>query len=171
MFVDAAKAANVDLLIWSGIQSMAKVTGGKYKNVVHFDGERFFNHRHRFVIFGPPRMFFAYPHFETRIVKEEVIEYGKASGLTFVSVEPAVFMDNFTATEIPKKQADGSYIMYGVAAPEGVNALIDVKHDYGLFVRKAIEAPGDAEIYAYSELISWADMAKQFSEGMSLVDA
>lgn len=40
MLVDTAKEANVDLFVWSGIQNMSKVTGGKYTHVTHFDGER-----------------------------------------------------------------------------------------------------------------------------------
>lgn len=37
--VDAAKKANVDLLVWSGLESVTKVSGGKYKHVEHFDGK------------------------------------------------------------------------------------------------------------------------------------
>ncbi|KAG9006536.1 hypothetical protein FRB94_000630 [Tulasnella sp. JGI-2019a] len=40
-----------------------------------------------------------------------------------------------------------------------------LRHDYGLFVRKAIEVPdGPQDIFAYSELISWNDLARQMSE-------
>ena len=35
--VDAAKAAGVDLLVWSALESVKKVSGGKLTHVLHFD--------------------------------------------------------------------------------------------------------------------------------------
>ncbi|KAG8986478.1 hypothetical protein FRB95_007856 [Tulasnella sp. JGI-2019a] len=136
MFVDAAKEAKVSLFVWSGIQNMTEVTGGKYTHVTHFD------------------------------VKQEVTQYLRASCLHFVSVEPGSFMENYTTHSAPKKHADGeSFVIYGVNPPDSVVPLINTKHDYGLFVRKAIEAPGKQdEIFAHGEVISLAAMAERLSE-------
>lgn len=35
--VDAAKSAGVELLVWSGLEPVKKVSGGKYTEVLHFD--------------------------------------------------------------------------------------------------------------------------------------
>ncbi|KAG8859526.1 hypothetical protein FRB96_004410 [Tulasnella sp. 330] len=135
MLVDAAKEAKVDLFVWSGIHNMAKASGGKYTNVRHFD------------------------------IKEEITQYLKASGQRFVNVEPASFMENYVAHSAPRKQADGTFAMYGVVSPDSVVPLINTKHDYGLFVRKAIEIPGPNEIYAHAEVISMKNIAKGIVQG------
>ncbi|KAG8847319.1 hypothetical protein FRB96_001654 [Tulasnella sp. 330] len=38
MFVDAAKAAKVELFVWSGLENFSEVSGGKYIHADHFDG-------------------------------------------------------------------------------------------------------------------------------------
>lgn len=37
--VDAAKAAGVSHFIWSGLEPVSQVSGGKYKHVEHFDSK------------------------------------------------------------------------------------------------------------------------------------
>jgi len=135
LLVDAAHAAGVTLLVWSGLESITEASKGKFTTVIHFDA------------------------------KAEVTKYARAIGIPFVNVEPAVYMSNYTQAG-PKKLPDGSYILPGVQAPDGVQHLLDTQNDYGLFVRKAIEQPGlvGSEIYAYGEAISMKDIAKQLSE-------
>lgn len=76
-------------------------------------------------------------------------------------------MENYVGHSAPKKSPAGgeSFVMYGVGAPNSVVPLINTKHDYGLFVRKAIEVPGQEEIFAHSEVIRVDELAKQLSEG------
>lgn len=93
-------------------------------------------------------------------------QYLRASGQPFVSVEPASFMENYSAHSAPRKQSDGTFVMYGVVSPDSVIPLINTKHDYGLFVRKAIEAPGPNETYAHAQVITMKDIAKGIAEGM-----
>ncbi|KAG9001768.1 hypothetical protein FRB93_011973 [Tulasnella sp. JGI-2019a] len=144
MLVDAAKAANVKLLIWSGLENYTAASGGKYKNVDHFDG------------------------------KAAVTAYALEVGIPLANVEAAVYMSNYLALSpylemaAPSKQDDGSYAIYGPNPPNSVAHFVDVAHDYGLFVRKAIESPRDAssgvDVFAYGEVISFANLVKQLSE-------
>jgi len=139
MLVDAAKATNVKLFIWSGLESMLEASGGKYTNVAHFDG------------------------------KNEITQYAKASGIPrVVNVSISGYMENFTnLTVTPRKQPDGSYAIFCVSPPDDAHPVIYARSDYGLFVRKAIEAPAGREpedIFAYSEIISWTEQAQQLSE-------
>ncbi|KAG8856022.1 hypothetical protein FRB96_006589 [Tulasnella sp. 330] len=132
--IDCAKAANVELTIWSGLEDMSKHSNGKYVHVDHFDA------------------------------KAEVTEYAKQIGLAFVNVEAAGYMQNYSTFAAPRKQADGTYLLATPAPADSIIALIDTNEDYGLFVRKAIENPGASEIYAYAEEITHANAAKQLSE-------
>ncbi|KAG8889480.1 hypothetical protein FRB98_004165 [Tulasnella sp. 332] len=136
MMVDAAKAANVKLLVWSGLPGYDEISGGKYKNVHFFDS------------------------------KAIVTAYAKHVGLPFASVEAGVYMTNYVAVAPPKKQADGSYAIILPVAPDCVAPLIDTANDYGLFVREAIESPKghQTEIFAYSEMLSYADVAKTLGD-------
>jgi hypothetical protein len=39
MMLDAAKAAGVERIVWSGLSNISKISGGKYTHVVNFDGK------------------------------------------------------------------------------------------------------------------------------------
>lgn len=141
MLVDAAKAANVKLLIWSGLPDVTKRSGGKYLSVVHFDA------------------------------KAAITDYAKGSGVHFVNVQAGVYMQNQLGDVAPVKQPDGTFALFGGASPDGQAPLIDTNGDYGLFVRKAIEGgelPSGSEIYAYSELLTIKQLARTLSEGNAI---
>ncbi|KAG8859527.1 hypothetical protein FRB96_004411 [Tulasnella sp. 330] len=135
MMIDAAKAANVRLLVWSGLENFSDISGGKYTHVLHFDG------------------------------KAKVTAYAKEVGIPFVNVECGQYFANFLTMASPKKQEDGSFILFSPAPPDAVTPLVDTAHDYGLFVQKAIEQsePG-TEIFAHGDVISGADLARQWGE-------
>lgn len=138
LFVDAAKAANVKLLIWSGLPHVNKLSGGKYLNVRTFDA------------------------------KAEVTQYAKDSGVPFVNVQCGAFMLNYgRPNRGPKKQLDGSFVIQSPAAPDTLLPLIDTEADYGLFVRKAIETPVESgtEIFAYSEVLTCKEIMDRLSKG------
>ncbi|KAG9032868.1 hypothetical protein FRB95_000883 [Tulasnella sp. JGI-2019a] len=138
MLVDAAKAANVKLLIWSGLEDYTAASGGKYKNVDHFDG------------------------------KAVVTAYALEVEVPLANVQAGTYMSNYLGMNLPKKQDDGSYALYGPATPDSVAPFLDTARDYGLFVRKAIESPRDAssgvDIFAYGEVTSYTNIAKQLGE-------
>lgn len=136
MFVDAAKAAEVKLLIWSGLPGTNELSQGKYANIMQWDS------------------------------KAEVTKYAARSGVRIVNVIAGLLKANYLNFTAPKKQADGSYVLAGPGAPGGVQHLLDASGDYGLFVRREIEraSPGEGQdVYAFGDVISNADIAKQLS--------
>ena len=139
LMINAAKAAKVDLLIWSGLMSVNEASGGKYSHVDHFDG------------------------------KAEITAYGRHSGVPFVDVQAGMYASNFTSAFAPRKQADGSYEVALPFGPDTVVPVIDMVSDYGLYVREAIESSafgGGSEIFASGELISVGEISKQLSESV-----
>ncbi|KAG8983853.1 hypothetical protein FRB93_006927 [Tulasnella sp. JGI-2019a] len=138
MYIDAAKAAEAELTIWSGLEDMAVHSGGKYLNVDHFDA-KVSTKRHALRISTVIRL--------TRNVSNRQI------GGSY-----QVCQRDWASVR------DGTYVVANPAAPESVVPLIDTANDYGLFVRKAIETPGAPEICGYGEVISNAEIVKQLSE-------
>ncbi|KAG8993760.1 hypothetical protein FRB94_006620 [Tulasnella sp. JGI-2019a] len=136
MYVDAAKAANIKLFIWSGLESISALSGGKYTNAIHFDS------------------------------KAAVTQYCKDIGVPSVTVKPAVYMSNYLGSYLsPRKQPDGSFATVGPVPPESEWFLIDTDRDFGLFVRKAIELrESGLEISAYGEATTHERIAKTLSE-------
>ncbi|KAG8986822.1 hypothetical protein FRB93_005164, partial [Tulasnella sp. JGI-2019a] len=143
MLIDAAKAAGVRLLIWSGLISAVEESKGKFVHVDHLDG------------------------------KAEVTKYARSiiptGGPTrFLNVIAGLYNTNFhLPVGLPRKQADGSFVIALPAPADSVVPSIDTARDYGLFVRKVIEEdvdPSVRDVGAYGEFISYADMVKQLSE-------
>ncbi|KAJ7801540.1 hypothetical protein B0H14DRAFT_2615142 [Mycena olivaceomarginata] len=64
---------------------------------------------------------------------------------------------------------DGTYALLWAVRPSTVLPVIDVEHDYGLFVCCVLEAlvfPNGQTVYTTSEDISVEDMAQQIAESM-----
>ncbi|KAJ7164390.1 hypothetical protein C8R46DRAFT_1352141 [Mycena filopes] len=137
LLVDAANAAGVKGIIWSGLMPVNKLSGGKYVHVFHFDG------------------------------KAVVTDYGRKSPAPFVDVQAGFYAANFTGNlSMLTKQADGSYAILWAMKPTTTVPIIDMD-DYGLFVRRVIEAPvfpDGSEVLTSSEDISGEDLARQLSE-------
>ncbi|KAJ6518277.1 NAD(P)-binding protein [Mycena vitilis] len=138
LLIDAAKAAGVKGIVWSGLVPVMKLSGGKYPHVYHFDS------------------------------KAEVSTYGRASGVPFVDVQAGFYAKNFVKNPAHiRKEPDGTYAIAWAVRPTMVLPIIDTESDYGLFVRQVLELPvfpDGAEIYAASEDITVEDMARQLSE-------
>lgn len=139
MIIDAAVAAKTKLIVWSGLEDFTAISNGKYGNVEHFDG------------------------------KAAVTAYGKSLGVPFVNVEAGMYMSNFITMGAPKNLGNGTFAMFGPNPPESLTSLIDIEHDYGRFVREAIEsyqADGTLqEILGNGDVISFGDIAKEVAEG------
>ncbi|KAJ6609050.1 NAD(P)-binding protein [Mycena sp. CBHHK59/15] len=137
MLIDAAKAAGASRIIWSGLMSVTKLSGGKYRNAVHFDG------------------------------KAAVTEYGRQCGVPFVDVQAGFYASNFLDNSaMLSKQDDGSFAIAWPVKPTTVVPVIDTAHDYGLFVRKAVElpvVPDGLEILTCGEGVMAKDLAVQLS--------
>ncbi|KAJ7368786.1 NAD(P)-binding protein [Mycena albidolilacea] len=137
MLVDTAKALGVKHLIWSGLESLSTLSGGKYSRVGFFDA------------------------------KSEVTEYAKSSGVPLSVVEAGYYATNiFEAPYALKKQPDGSYV-FGLPIPATTQIpIIDVAHDYGLYVRATIENPalGPGSEVLSGKPISFGDIVAKLSE-------
>ncbi|KIM74592.1 hypothetical protein PILCRDRAFT_828132 [Piloderma croceum F 1598] len=109
--INTAKAAKVELFIWSRLMSVTEASGGIYIHLDHFDG------------------------------KTAITAYGRQSSVPFVDVQAGMCASNFTGALTPQKQVDGSYAIALPFGPETLLLVIDMASDYGLFVRQAIESP------------------------------
>ncbi|KAL8279382.1 hypothetical protein RQP46_008194 [Phenoliferia psychrophenolica] len=137
LLVDSAKEVGVKLFIWSGLEPVSKVSGGKYTKVLHFD------------------------------TKAAIAEYARSSGVPLAVVEPGFYLSNFTDKMIPRKQEDGTYLLALPIAASALLPVLDTVRDYGAYVVEAIESPSfgaGSEVLAASEYISIADIVKTWSE-------
>jgi hypothetical protein len=141
--INLAKAAKVDLFVWSGLMPIGEFSKGKYSHVDHFDS------------------------------KATVTAYGRQSGIPFVEVQAGAYATNFATSGAPLKQPDGSYELRLPAKSDIVLPIIDMKSDYGLFVREAIESPAfgaGSQVLACGELISMGDLVRQLSESLLMAN-
>ncbi|KAJ7167659.1 NmrA-domain-containing protein [Mycena filopes] len=138
MLVDTAKNVGVKLFIWSALESLSARSGGKYSRVGFFDA------------------------------KGEITEYAKKSGIPLSVVEAGFYATNIFETSYAlKKQPDGSYL-FGLPVPASTQVpLIDVAHDYGIYVRAAIENPalGAGSEVRSGIMTSFGEMVERLSEG------
>jgi uncharacterized protein YbjT (DUF2867 family) len=137
MLIDAAKAAGVTRLIWSGLPAVSKISGGKYTDVYHFDG------------------------------KAVVTEYARQSGVPFINVMAGMYAQNHVNNPLlMSKELDGSFAISLPVRPKSQLPMIDIR-DYGLYVRKALELPvfPNGSDVCTGINISAEDMAAQLSEG------
>ncbi|GAA5982734.1 hypothetical protein JCM11641_007771 [Rhodosporidiobolus odoratus] len=139
--VNAAKAAGtVKLLIWSGLESVKKITDGKYSNVDHFDG------------------------------KAQVTNYTRVSGIPSSVVQALLYMSNFhLAMGLPSKNENGKAVFAFPLSGDAKMPFIDTPKDHGAFVRAAIEQlePG-TEVLACSEQKNMSQIAAEWTEVTSI---
>ncbi|KAM0755446.1 NmrA-domain-containing protein, partial [Meredithblackwellia eburnea MCA 4105] len=107
--VDAAKAAQVKLLVWSGLEDITKASHGKYPHVAFFDS------------------------------KAIVTEYAKSVGIPLAVVTGGFFMSNLQTMMVPQKQEDGTFLLTLPISKETPMAVINASKDFGAFVVSAIE--------------------------------
>lgn len=123
-------------MIWSSGTAISKISGGEL-SVGSFDG------------------------------KAEVAEYLKASELPYKLIHPSGFLSTFLSGPLaPKKQDDGTYVLRLPMPPDTVRPMVDMKHDFGMYVRTLIENPAlgpGSEVWAGTAL-SYEDLMKELSE-------
>ncbi|KAJ7178298.1 NAD(P)-binding protein [Mycena filopes] len=138
LLVDAANAAGVKGIVWSGLVSCETISRGKYLNVLHFDG------------------------------KAVISAYGRSATAPFVDVQAGFYATNWHSNPaLVRKQPDGTYLMAWALSPETVLPILDTAADYGLFVRRVLEAPvfpGGSTVYTSSEDITLRELARQLAE-------
>ncbi|KAF8176862.1 NAD(P)-binding protein [Mycena galopus ATCC 62051] len=142
ILVDAAKAAGVKGIIWSGLPNVTKLSGGKYTHVQAFDG------------------------------KAAVTDHGRASGVPFATVHAGLYASSYLANPLMlAKQPDSSYAIQWVVGPKTVVPIIHMESDYGLYVRRVLEEPvfpDGADVYTGGENITGEELARQLSEAEDL---
>ncbi|KAJ9110420.1 hypothetical protein QFC19_001545 [Naganishia cerealis] len=124
--------------IWSGTESVSKVSRGQYTKVEHFD------------------------------TKAQLTDLARSEGLPVITVSAAMYMENFLGMMAPRKQEDGTYVFALPIPPTTILHLIHTRRDYGAYVLGALESGKvDAlkgEVLACAEEIAVEDVAKQWGE-------
>ncbi|KAH7104546.1 NAD(P)-binding protein [Auriculariales sp. MPI-PUGE-AT-0066] len=138
MMIDAAELGGAKRIIWSGLQSMAEASKGKYTKVVHFEG------------------------------KAQVTEYGRAkfaaTDVAFVNVDAGFYAQNFLAHPMLFRKDPWTLVMGG--PPSLRLPIIDIR-DYGKWVVAAIEDPTYAsggEIIAAAEYVTAEEVVSGLSK-------
>lgn len=98
---NAAVAAGVPFYVYSTLPNAGKISGGKLKNMGHFDG------------------------------KEEVEQYVRTLPIRSAFIAPGSFMSNFHESMAPRPADDGTYVLAGFVNPEAKIPLIDTTGDTG----------------------------------------
>ncbi|KAF2123413.1 NAD(P)-binding protein [Dothidotthia symphoricarpi CBS 119687] len=101
---DAAVAVGVPFYIYSTLPNAGKISGGKLKNMGHFDG------------------------------KAEVEQYIRTLPLKSAFFAPGSFMSNFSATMAPHPAGDGTYALFNFVSPETKLPLIHTARDTGKWI-------------------------------------
>ncbi|KAK7055460.1 NmrA domain-containing protein [Favolaschia claudopus] len=140
LLVDASKAGGASRIIWSGLPSYSKLSGGKLMNTHHFEG------------------------------KALVTEYARQSGVPFVDLQAGFFGSNLLGNMpfFYSKQEDGSFALAWPTQPTLRVPFIDIPHDYGLWARYLLELPDSefpngASVVTHGEVLTVSEMADQLS--------
>ncbi|KAM0789897.1 hypothetical protein ACM66B_006739 [Microbotryomycetes sp. NB124-2] len=134
--VDKAKANGVKLFVWSGLEGVKDVTGGKIQHVEHFDG------------------------------KHEVTEYAKQVGLPTIVVQAGFYASNFENIMQPRKTEHGLTFAYPFSPKtvlSMVDTQADYGKFVRAALENDNFGPG-SEILACGEEITIDEAVKQFNE-------
>ncbi|KAJ7604079.1 NAD(P)-binding protein [Roridomyces roridus] len=135
---DAAKASGAERIVWSGLVSFDKISGGKFPHVYHFEG------------------------------KAAATEYGRQIGAPFVDVQAGFYAVNMIESPMAHtKLEDGSLALEWPVPPTTRMPIIDAAYDYGLYVRHVFELPvfpSGSEVRTAGEMIAAGDIAGQLGE-------
>ncbi|KAL4799766.1 hypothetical protein BDV19DRAFT_400246 [Aspergillus venezuelensis] len=134
---DAAKQAGVQHIIFSSLLNVTEVTGGRLKDVPHFDQ------------------------------KAQVEKYIRSLGLNASFVLPGYFMSNYTSMGMIKKGEDGVYSLAYPVAEDARFPLIDIDSDMGKYVGIALKNPSKTsgrQILAATEYYTVAQILQEFEQ-------
>ncbi|GAA6021946.1 hypothetical protein JCM10207_002613 [Rhodosporidiobolus poonsookiae] len=142
----AVKAATVKRFVWSGLEPVKEISGGKFSRVAHFDS------------------------------KAAVTAYLRTLPLPLTVVQPACYFTNFSGYtpgmaprlargSSPSAAMEDKAVEFALPMRAGARiALIDARRDYGAFVRAAIEGAESGELLACAEEKSCEDLAREFQD-------
>lgn len=109
---DAAKKAGVQHLIFSSLLNVTETTGGRLKDVPHFDH------------------------------KAQVEQYIRALGLPASFVLPGYFMSNYTSMGMIRKGEDGVFSLAYPVGEDAQFPLVDIDADMGMLTLIVFGAAG-----------------------------
>ncbi|KAJ7314542.1 NAD(P)-binding protein [Mycena albidolilacea] len=100
--------------------------------------------------------------------KAIVTEYGRASGVPFVTVQAGLYASSFLKNPMMlAKQPDETYAIRWLVGPKTIVPVIDAENDYGLYVRRVLEQPvfpDGTDVSTSGEEITVEEMARQLAE-------
>ncbi|KAL2809197.1 hypothetical protein BJX63DRAFT_370694 [Aspergillus granulosus] len=134
---DAAKKAGVQHLIYSSLLNVTETTGGRLKDVPHFDH------------------------------KAEVEKYIRAIGVPASFVLPGYFMSNYTSMGMIRRGEDGIFNLAYPVSEDSKFPLIDIDADMGKYVAIALKnqsKPQGTQILAAADYYTPSRILKEFEE-------
>ncbi|KAK7055779.1 NmrA domain-containing protein [Favolaschia claudopus] len=141
LLIDASEAAGASRIIWSGLRSYDKLSGGRYPNAHQFES------------------------------KAIVTEYARQCGVPFVDLQAGFYGTNLLGSIpfFYSKQEDGNFALAWPTEPTVRVPYIDIARDYGLWARYMLELPtaefpNGASMMTHSEILTVAEMAAQISQ-------
>lgn len=141
---DLAVKAGVDHYIWSSLPNVTKMTQGKLKEVIHFDGK---NRVEQYI--------------RERLLSQE-------AGVKNASfVYPGIYMENFTGMMKPSKNDQGVVTWYTPLSEDALLPACDIGHDFGNFVLRLLDDPVKYRgqvLEAVGEMTTPKKMIQDFTE-------
>ncbi|KAL2849446.1 hypothetical protein BJY01DRAFT_210602 [Aspergillus pseudoustus] len=134
---DAAKKAGVQHLIYSSLLNVTETTGGRLKDVPHFDH------------------------------KAEVEKYIRSLGVPASFVLPGYFMSNYSSIGMIRKGEDGVFNLAYPVSEDSKFPLIDIDADMGKYVATALKNPSKtqgSQILAATDYYTPSRVLKEFEE-------
>ncbi|BCS29291.1 NmrA/HSCARG family protein [Aspergillus puulaauensis] len=134
---DAAKKAGVQHLIFSSLLNVTETTGGRLKDVPHFDH------------------------------KAQVEQYIRSLGLPASFVLPGYFMSNYTSMGMIRKGEDGVFSLAYPVGEDAQFPLVDIDADLGKYVGIALKNPSKtqgSQILAATDYYTPTRILKEFEE-------
>ncbi|KAL4906691.1 hypothetical protein BDW74DRAFT_150966 [Aspergillus multicolor] len=135
--VDAAKEVGVEHLIFSSLLNVIDSTGGRLKNVPHFDQ------------------------------KAQVEQYIRDLGIPATFVLPGYFMSNYVSMGLIRKGDDGVYTLAYPVNEGSKFPLVDIEGDFGKYVGSALKNPTKTQgvqILAASDYYTPTRILSEFEE-------
>ncbi|KAL4785923.1 hypothetical protein BJX76DRAFT_323048 [Aspergillus varians] len=134
---DAAKKAGVQHLIFSSLLNVTETSGGRLKDVPHFDQ------------------------------KAQVEQYIRSLGLPASFVLPGYFMSNYVSMGMIRRGDDGVYTLAYPVKDDAKFPLIDIDADLGKYVATALKNPAKtqgSQILAATDYYTPTRILKEFEE-------
>jgi uncharacterized protein YbjT (DUF2867 family) len=133
---DAAVHAGVKFLIYSSLPHAGDVSGGKYKNMGHFNG------------------------------KYDTEQYIRSLPIRSAFFDPGCFMSNFLTNSRPQPLGDGTYAIFQCVSSETKIPLIDTAGDTGKWVAAVLHDfdKYDGKIFcAATAIYTWQEIVDAIS--------